>query len=117
MEEKPLPYVDEEFVDVVRMALADEAMREDRRVTLDLCECAAGVVAIPDRFFYDPKRWKLCRGGAKINTSAPIVEVQCKGLNDVSDIVAFAREQLVALKGDTWREDIFEEKPPSEKKK
>lgn len=104
---EPLPYVDEKFVQLARLAFLDSASTKGRVVLSEMCECAAGVVAIHDRFFYDPKRWKLRKGGPG-KTDWPIVEVQCKGLDDVSDVVAFARKKLVACKGDTWREDILE---------
>ncbi len=112
--DEPLPYLDEGFINLVRVAITDEAMRIGRVISLDFCECAAGVVATHNRFFFDPKRWKL---GKKKNENAPFVEVRCQDLNDVSDVVACAREQLVALKGDKWREDIYEKAPEPKKKK
>lgn len=102
-------YWDEWFVNIVRIAITDEVIVKGRRVTGDLCECAAGVVAMQHRFFFDPKRWALREKAKNVSTSAPLVEVRCDDLSDVSDVVHLARVELRPLKKNlTWREDIFE---------
>lgn len=70
---------------------------------------------MPTSFFFDPKRWGL-RKAQKFDASAPIVKMRCEGFSDVNKVVACAHEDLIALKGDEWRDVIFEKAPKRKKK-
>lgn len=103
-------YWDEQFLDLVALSLTGTAMQEGRMLYDASVECAAGVVAMSDRFFFDPKRWKFKKKGVSYDASAPLVEIRCNDLNDVSDVVSYARAVLTPRRNtQQWREDIFEE--------